>query len=139
MIKLLGTYEYLGETIPAGAIVSVFDSATEAGLIAAKLALSSAGPTTWTPADRAYQPKTPVLFDAKTAQFVAQDERGIQALVSGAGNQPSATLAATTGTPGQVVKLSDGPDKGACLVWAIPDGRTTYTWCWQIYPLASYL
>lgn len=83
MIQLLGTYEYLGETIPAGAIVSVFDSATEAGLIAAKLALSSAGPTTWTPADRAYKPKTPVLFDAKTTKLVAQDERGIQALVSG--------------------------------------------------------
>lgn len=88
MIKLLGTYEYLGETIPAGAIVSVFDSATEAGLIAAKLALSSAGPTTWTPADRAYKPKTPVLFDAKTTQLVAQDERGIQAPVSGAENGP---------------------------------------------------
>ena len=41
--------------------------------------------------------------------------------------------------PGEVRKLSDGPDKGACLVWAIPDGRTTYAWCWQIYPLASYL
>ena len=81
MIQLLGTYEYLGETIPAGAIVSVFDSATEAGLIAAKLALSSAGPTTWTPADRAYKPKTPVLFDAKTTKLVAQDERGIQAPV----------------------------------------------------------
>lgn len=138
MIKLLGTYEYLGETIPAGAIVSVFDSATEAGLIAAKLALSSAGPTTWTPADRAYKPKTPVLFDAKTAQFVAQDERGIQALVSGAGNQPSATLAATTGTPGQIVRLSDGADAGALLVWAIPAGSSSYTWCWWLWPQSAY-
>lgn len=116
MIKLLGTYEYLGETIPAGAIVSVFDSATEAGLIAAKLALSSAGPTTWTPADRAYKPKTPVLFDA----------------------QPSATLAATTGTPGQIVRLSDGADAGALLVWAIPAGSSSYTWCWWLWPQSAY-
>lgn len=61
-----------------------------------------------------------------------------QALVSADGNQPSATLASTTGTPGQIVKLSDGPDKGVTLVWAIPEGRTTYAWCWQIYPLAAY-
>ena len=62
----------------------------------------------------------------------------VQALVSVDGNQPSATLAATAGTPGQVVKLSDGPDKGAALVWAIPAGASAYAWCWQIYPLAAY-
>ena len=44
-----------------------------------------------------------------------------------------------TGTPGEIRKLSDGPDKGAVLVWAIPEGRSDYAWCWQIYPLAAYL
>lgn len=68
-----------------------------------------------------------------------QQTLATQALVSVDGNLAYAAVATTTGTPGQVAKLSDGPDKGACLVWAIPEGRTTYAWCWQIYPLAAYL
>lgn len=63
----------------------------------------------------------------------------VDALVSPDGNLAYAAVASTTGTPGEVRKLSDGPDKGAALVWAIPEGRTTYAWCWQIYPLAAYL
>lgn len=63
----------------------------------------------------------------------------LQALVSVDGNLAYAAVASTTGTPGEVRKLSDGPDKGACLVWAIPSGASAYAWCWQIYPLASYL
>jgi hypothetical protein len=63
----------------------------------------------------------------------------VDSLVSVDGNLASAAVATTTGKPGQIVKLSDGPDKGACLVWSIPEGRTTYAWCWQIYPLAAYL
>ena len=63
----------------------------------------------------------------------------VRSLVSADGNLAYAAVATTTGTPGEVRKLSDGPDKGAVLVWAIPEGRTTYAWCWQIYPLASYL
>lgn len=62
-----------------------------------------------------------------------------QALVSVAGNITTAALSSTTGTPGQIVKLSDGDDKGSTLVWSIPDGASTYAWCWQIYPLAAYL
>ena len=63
----------------------------------------------------------------------------VQALVSEAGNLAYASVASTTGTPGEVRKLSDGPDKGAVLTWAVPDGASAYTWCWQIYPLAAYL
>lgn len=63
----------------------------------------------------------------------------IQALVSVDGNLAYASVASTTGTPGEVRKLSDGPDKGAVLTWAVPDGASAYTWCWQIYPLAAYL
>lgn len=63
----------------------------------------------------------------------------IEALVSG-GGIAYATLASTPGTtPGERRTLSDGPDAGAELIWAIPEGSTTYAWCWAIYPLASYL
>lgn len=68
----------------------------------------------------------------------ASEVAATQALVSQAGNQPSATLTATVGTPGQVVRLSDGPDAGAILVWAIPQGSTSYTWCWWLWPQAAY-
>lgn len=62
-----------------------------------------------------------------------------QALVSADGNLAEAAVAGTTGTPGEVRKLSDGPNKGVALTWAIPEGRSAYAWCWQIYPLAAYL
>ena len=73
-------------------------------------------------------PGTPPMFNPALAALVSVD-----------GNLAYAAVATTTGTPGQVAKLSDGPDAGALLVWAIPEGRTTYAWCWQIYPLAAYL
>lgn len=63
----------------------------------------------------------------------------VQALVSADGNLAYAAVASTTGTPGEVRKLSDGPNKGVALTWAIPEGSSTYAWCWQIYPLAAYL
>lgn len=63
----------------------------------------------------------------------------IPPLVSVAGNLAYAAVATTTGTPGEMRKLSDGPDAGAVLVWSIPEGSTSYAWCWQIYPLAAYL
>ena len=47
-------------------------------------------------------------------------------------------LSATSGTPGQIVKLMDGNDAGVALVWSIPSGASAYAWCWQIYPLAAY-
>lgn len=72
----------------------------------------------------------PVLTAAQSAS--------VQALVSPDGNLAAADVSTTTGTPGEVRKLSDGPDKGAALVWAIPDGAVAYAWCWQIYPLAAY-
>ena len=67
-----------------------------------------------------------------------QQTLATQALVSVDGNQPSATLAATTGTPGQIVRLSDGADAGALLVWAIPAGSSSYTWCWWLWPQSAY-
>ena len=71
--------------------------------------------------------------------FTAVQVAAAQSLVSADGNLAYAAVASTTGTPGEVRKLSDGPDKGAVLTWAIPEGRAVYAWCWQIYPLAAYL
>lgn len=62
-----------------------------------------------------------------------------QALVSEAGNITAAELLTTTGTTGQVVRLSDGDDKGAILMWSTPDGSTAETWCWWLWPQAAYL
>ena len=76
---------------------------------------------------------------AATYTDPAESGAALQALVSGGGNLAYVAVASTTGTPGEVRKLSDGPDKGAVLTWAIPDGASAYAWCWQIYPLAAYL
>ncbi len=61
-----------------------------------------------------------------------------QALVSVDGNVTAAALPSLVGTPGQLVRLSDGDDAGALLVWAIPEKSASYAWCWQIWPKASY-
>jgi len=53
-------------TIPAGSIVSVFDAATEAGMIAAKVADASAAAVTWTPPSDA-----PIYTDLLPAEVVA--------------------------------------------------------------------
>ncbi len=66
-------------------------------------------------------------------------DTALSALVSVDGNLTAAELLTTTGTPGQTVRLSDGDDKGAILTWAIPEGASAYTWCWWLWPQASYL
>lgn len=62
----------------------------------------------------------------------------LQSLVSGDGNVTSAALPTLVGTPGQVIRLSDGDDKGALLIWAIPSGASAYAWCWWLWPQSSY-
>lgn len=62
----------------------------------------------------------------------------VQALVSEAGNLASADVATTTGTPGEVRRISDGDNRGALVVWATPQGATTPTWCWWLWPQAAY-
>lgn len=63
---------------------------------------------------------------------------GAESLVSGAGNITAADLATTTGTLGQTVRLSDGPDQGAILMWSTPQGASSPTWCWWLWPQAAY-
>lgn len=62
----------------------------------------------------------------------------IQSLVSVAGNITAADLLTTTGITGQVVRLSDGADKGAVLMWSTPEGATAETWCWWLWPQSQY-
>ena len=62
----------------------------------------------------------------------------IRGVVSEAGNITTAALATTTGTLGQTVRLADGENKGAILMWSTPAGSTTPTWCWWLWPQAAY-
>ena len=72
------------------------------------------------------------------AALSATDVAGAQALVSADGNLASADVATTTGTPGEVRRISDGDNKGAIVTWAIPQGASAYTWCWWLWPQAAY-
>jgi len=62
----------------------------------------------------------------------------VQALVSEAGSITAAELVTTTGTLGQTVRLSDGDNKGAILMWSTPAGPSTPTWCWWLWPQSPY-
>ena len=62
----------------------------------------------------------------------------VQGLVSEAGNITAAELATTTGALGQTVRLSDGDNKGAILMWSTPAGSSTPAWCWWLWPQSPY-
>lgn len=47
-------------------------------------------------------------------------------------------VASTTGVLGECRQISDGPDRGARLIWAVPDGATEPTWCWWLWPQSAY-
>ena len=86
-----------------------------------------------------------VRLDPTSRQIVGADgapipaQVALSALVSEAGTITAAALLTTTGTLGQAVRLSDGPDKGAILMWSTPEGSSTPQWCWWLWPQASYL
>ena len=50
----------------------------------------------------------------------------------------AADIATTAGTLGESRQISDGPDRGARLIWAVPDGATEPTWCWWLWPQSAY-
>ena len=62
------------------------------------------------------------------------------AAVVGADGIPIAQvdLAATTGTAERLYQVYDGENRGAKLVWAVPEGESVATWCWWLWPQASY-
>lgn len=76
---------------------------------------------------------------ADTAPGLNASQRvGSASLVSEAGNITAAELLTTTGTTGQVVRLSDGDDKGAILMWSTPAGSSAPAWCWWLWPQSPY-
>lgn len=75
---------------------------------------------------------------ADGASLSAAEVAAARALVSADGNVTAAALPALMGTPGQVVRLSDGADQGAPLIWAKPSGSSTYAWCWFVWPQSAY-
>ena len=79
---------------------------------------------------------SPVLYNRDT-QTMSADGYSVSVSVSGA-EISAAALASTIGTPSALYRLTDGPDAGAKLTWAIPSGSSTYTWCWWLWPQAAY-
>lgn len=76
--------------------------------------------------------------DQRSTILTAQQVAAVAALVEPVGTVTVAALTATTGTPGQTIRIADGADAGAALVWAIPAGASAYTWCWWLWPQAAY-
>ena len=50
----------------------------------------------------------------------------------------AAALSTTRGQIGGLYELSDGPNAGAKLTWAIPAGESSPTWCWWLWPQSAY-
>lgn len=108
--------------------------------------------TSWYPGEAAAVPDADALLLLATGVFEygetaggksANDNRTIQsfaAAVVGAAGIPIAQvdLAATTGTAERLYQVSDGENRGAKLVWAVPEGESVATWCWWLWPQASY-
>lgn len=132
MIRLLSVRQFNGETIPAGAVVDVFDAATEAALIAAKEAMASVAAATWKPADRAYKPLQPIVGSPA-------DQALFESLASGDGNFASADVPTVQGAYiGDTRRIADGSDRGALLIWAVPEGSSAPAWCWWLWPQSAY-
>lgn len=77
--------------IPAGSIVSVFDAATETGMIAANVAVASAAAVTWTPPSDA-----PIYTDLLPAEVVETRALVSEAGISGATYDGSGRLTGYT-------------------------------------------
>ena len=83
---------------------------------------------------------TGLFSDVDATQLPEQKVVAISGVVSTPGNLASANLTAAglTATPGQIVRLSDGEDIGAILVWAVPAGASAYAWCYWLSPADAY-
>ncbi len=77
-------------------------------------------------------------MDDDAQPLTAIENQSVRTLSVAEGNVTSAALLTLTGTANQTVRISDGDDAGALLIWAIPDGSTSYAWCWHVWPKASY-
>ena len=49
-----------------------------------------------------------------------------------------ADLLITTGKTDLLYVVSDGDNRGAKLVWAVPENETVETWCWWLWPQSAF-
>lgn len=49
-----------------------------------------------------------------------------------------ADLATTTGKSDTLYEVSDGDNRGAKIVWAVPEGASVATWCWWLWPQSAF-
>jgi hypothetical protein len=105
-IRLLTPYPYQSAIavyqIPAGAIVDVFDTATETGLIAGKMAQASVASVTWTPPDESavYNTLTDAQMRGLRDGNIVDADGGVHALTEAISEvlaNPSATTQILTG------------------------------------------
>ncbi len=77
---------------------------------------------------------------AKSTSSVAVTLGSAAAAVVGAAGVSitEAALLTTTGETNLLYVVSDGDNRGAKIVWAVPDGASVATWCWWLWPQASY-
>jgi hypothetical protein len=77
---------------------------------------------------------------AKSTSSVAVTLGSAAAAVVGAAGVSitEAALLTTTGEANLLYVVSDGENRGAKLVWAVPEGESVATWCWWLWPQASY-
>lgn len=61
------------------------------------------------------------------------------AVVGAAGISISqAELSTTTGKAETLYAVSDGDNRGAKIVWAVPEGASVATWCWWLWPQSAF-
>ena len=69
----------------------------------------------------------------------AQMAAGAAAVVGAAGvSITEAALLTTTGEANLLYVVSDGDNRGAKLVWAVPENETVETWCWWLWPQSAF-
>lgn len=123
-IKLLADYVYRGMTIPAGRVVSLL-AASEAGLIADKLAVSISGASDWQPAAVSSVPSEPSsvfnLNDTATlAQLVSKNGKSKKAPIAVIGGALSVgDLTILSGSP--TITVETGPNGKQALKVVLPN------------------
>jgi hypothetical protein len=62
------------------------------------------------------------------------------AAVVGAAGIPiaMADLLTTTGKADRLYEVSDGDNRGAKIVWGVPEGASVATWCWWLWPQSAF-
>ena len=80
------------------------------------------------------------IFTGPDKREIRSNDADYAAAVVGAAGIPIAQvdLAATTGTAETLYAVSDGDNRGAKIVWAVPEGASVATWCWWLWPQSAF-